>query len=77
MSISLDKKTKCLLFISDAKCVNSVTYFQNYVTFIILRMFTFVRQVSNMNAGNEKYYKTDLACSTTDDFHKIRLKPSE
>jgi len=56
--------------------VNSVTYLHNYVRLLTLRMFIFVLQVSGMNFRNEKYYKNVLACSTTDDLHRRRLKPS-
>jgi hypothetical protein len=75
MSIRLDKK-KLFAVMSGVKCVNSVTYLQNYVTLVILIMFNFVRQVLNMIAGNEKYYKTELARSTSDYFSIISLKSS-
>jgi len=39
---------------SDVKCVNSVTFFQNYVTLILWGMFIFVRQVYNLKTNNDK-----------------------
>ena len=38
----------------NVKYVNSVTYSHNYVTLIVLRMFTFVKELSIMNIGKDK-----------------------
>jgi hypothetical protein len=40
------------MILSDIKCVNSVTYLQNYVTFIFMEMSNFVLRALNLHSGN-------------------------